>query len=232
MENNNVSEPATSVENKEILILLWHYDVNTKFCLPEFPQEAEPVALVGGDTVYRFDHETKKWLFNLVLTNVYHDCLANPAFDLTRTPVNPVAGIDFSSKPREEWSTGNWIAHVGGGIRSDQCVVFGSVMAVDAMVTQIIQTYNKSKLALADTGDLRLKLEGGSIEQRTMAAVGILGSIEGIEVMPVGVFKSEVDKNNAGDGISFAKTLAFLSEYFADRQLPFDIAENTRKDVE
>lgn len=232
MENKYTPGMFSAAENKEDVKLAWHHDVNTKFCLPEFPQEATPVGLVGGETIYLFNHENKKWVFNLPLTNRYHEYLADPAYRLARNIVSPIAGIEFSSKPRTEWTAGNWIAHVGGGIRSDFCVVFGSVMAVDAMITQILQTYNKTMLGQADAGDLRLKLEGGTLEQRMMAGVGILGAIDGIEVMPVGVFKSEVDKKAPGDGINFAKTLTFLSEYFADRKLPFDVAVNTRKDAE
>lgn len=168
--------PITGAESVEP-VMLWHYEAPDRHCLPELFKHDHAVALVNNELIYV--HHDGAWTLSLEQTNMYHALFKKPGVNRTTEPTNPVAGIEFSSKPREEWTIGNWIAHVGGSIRSDHFVVFGSVMAVDMMIQQII----KNVLGVKKEG-ISLSLRGGTELQRMMLATAITGALEPITVNP------------------------------------------------
>lgn len=177
--------PIASAESTT-LVVGWHYEVPDRHVLPDFGVDDNDLALVDGELMYQY--MDGKWEFDLMFTQVFHQYRHKPHVHKSTPDVPAVEGIDFSSKPRNEWTMGNWIAHVGGGIRSDHCVVFGSVMAVDAMVTQII----KNVLGVKKEG-ISLSVRGGTELQRMLLATAITGAIEPITVNPGYNLKKFID---------------------------------------
>lgn len=184
-------------------LLTWQYTGTTRFELPVDQVEEGSRALVDNELIYMY--QDGKWSFNAsdtyVLFNVQQE-ETNVEF-ITGAP-NPVEGIDFSSKPRNEWTIGNWIAHVGGSIRSDHFVVFGSVMAVDMMVRQII----RNVLGLKKEG-VNISLSGGTEKQRLMLATAITGALEPITVKPGHNLKKFVD-GQTENMITFEQTVVIM----------------------
>lgn len=157
-------------------LMVWQYTATTRFELPETLVEDGASALVDNELIYTY--QNGKWSFNAPETYVLFSVQQEETnVELITGAPNPVEGIDFSSKPRNEWTMGNWIAHVGGSIRSDHFVVFGSVMAVDMMIQQII----KNVLGVKKEG-ISLSLRGGTELQRMMLATVITGALEPITV--------------------------------------------------
>lgn len=184
-------------------LMVWQYTATTRFELPEALVEDGACALVDNELIYTY--QNGKWSFNpsdtYVLFSVQQE--ENNVELITGAP-NPVEGIDFSSKPRNEWTMGNWIAHVGGSIRSDHFVVFGSVMAVDMMVRQII----RNVLGLKKEG-VNISLSGGTEKQRLMLATAITGALEPLTVNPGYNLKKFVD-NQAENMLSFEQTVVIM----------------------
>lgn len=183
-------------------VMLWHYEAPDRHCLPELFKHDRAVALVNNELIYV--HHDGTWSFNLEQTNLYHALFKKPGVSRSTEPTNPVAGIEHSSKPRSEWTMGNWIAHVGGDIRSDHFVVFGSVMAVDMMVRQII----RNVLGLKKEG-VNISLSGGTEKQRLMLATAITGALEPITVNPGYNLKKFVD-SQAENMLSFEQTVVIM----------------------
>lgn len=158
-------------------LMLWQYEGTTRFELPERAVVGEK-ALVDGELIYTFEDD--KWVFNVTDTYVLSSVQKEETdVELITSAADPVAGIDFSSKPRNEWTMGNWIAHVGGSIRSDHFVVFGSVMAVDMMVRQII----RNVLGVKKEG-INLSFSGGTEQQRALLATTIAGIMHPLPINP------------------------------------------------
>ena len=189
---NNAVEP----------LLSWHYEAPDRHCLPEKPEYENAVALVDNELIYQF--MDGKWQFDLIYTNGYSKVFNQPGVTRTSEPTVAVSGLDFSSKPRNEWTMGNWIAHVGGSIRSDHFVVFGSVMAVDMMVRQII----RNVLGLKKEG-INVSLSGGTEKQRLMVATAITGALEPLTVNPGYNLKKYVDEQNK-DMLSLEQTIVIM----------------------
>lgn len=180
--------PVTGPESIEP-VMLWHYEAPDRHCLPELNAHDHAVGLVNNELIYV--HRDGVWNLSLEQTNLYHALFKKTGVHRTTEPTDPVAGIEFSSKPRNEWTMGNWIAHVGGGIRSDQFVVFGSVMAVDTMVRQII----RNVMGVKKEG-INLTLSGGTEVQRGVLAAAIAGQLEGIPVKSGYNLKAYINKQN------------------------------------
>ncbi|QXO10041.1 hypothetical protein pEaSNUABM37_00080 [Erwinia phage pEa_SNUABM_37] len=168
--------PVVSEDSTELL-LGWHYEAPDRHVLPDTGPVEHDRALVNGELMYTFTEG--KWEFDLLYTNRFHKFEGMQYVTKTGPTTPAVEGLDFSSKPRNEWTMGNWIAHVGGSIRSDHFVTFGSVMAVDMMVQQIL----KNVLGVKKEG-ISLSLRGGTEMQRLMLATAITGAIEPITVNP------------------------------------------------
>lgn len=183
-------------------VMLWHYEVPDRHCLPELAPHDHAVALVDNELIYA--HTDGAWKFSLEQTNLFHAYVNKPRVVRTTEPTVAVSGLDFSSKPRNEWTMGNWIAHVGGSIRSDHFVVFGSVMAVDMMVRQII----RNVLGLKKEG-VNISLSGGTEKQRLMLATAITGALEPLTINPGYNLKKFVD-NQAENMLSFEQTVVAM----------------------
>lgn len=184
-------------------LMIWQYTATTRFELPETLVEDGARALVDNELIYTY--QNGKWSFSPSDTYVLFSVQQEETnVELITGAPNPVEGIDFSSKPRNEWTIGNWIAHVGGGIRSDRFVVFGSVMAVDMMVRQII----RNVLGLKKEG-VNISLSGGTEKQRLMLATAITGALEPLTVNPGYNLKKFVD-NQADNMLSFEQTVVIM----------------------
>lgn len=177
-------------------IMVWQYEGSTRFELPPYANSGDR-ALVDGELIYIFEND--KWTFDVSDTHTLSFIRAEePNVELITRSTDPVAGIDFSSKPRKEWTIGNWIAHVGGGIRSDHFVVFGSVMVVDMMVKQILKTHLKHPNDDELDGKPRITVTGGTELQRTTLAAAITGALQPIPVKPGPILQQ---LNNGGSNI-------------------------------
>lgn len=202
-EQNYAGQLVRAIGNNAVEPLLsWHYEAPDRHCLPEKPEYENAVALVDNELIY--EYVDGKWQFNLIYTNGYSKTFNEPGVTRTSEPTVAVSGLDFSSKPRNEWTMGNWIAHVGGSIRSDHFVVFGSVMAVDMMVRQII----RNVLGLKKEG-VNISLSGGTEKQRLMLATAITGALEPLTVNPGYNLKKFVD-NQAENMLSFEQTVVIM----------------------
>lgn len=216
----------TNAQGETEILMNWHYEVPDRHCLPEIPAYENAVALVNGELIYQ--HMDGRWQFDAIYTHTFYTLVNEESGVMTSEPTDPVTGIDFSSKPREEWTMGNWIAHVGGGIRSDDCVVFGSVMAVDMMIKQIIKQKLKEVAREADSGPLRCVMQGGTHDERLMMWAHVNGMIEGVETKSAEYLQSVIDKLNAGKGLNYNKTMEFLMSFSDNHQLLMDIAKDTK----
>lgn len=177
-EQKYVGQLVQHDETGDVTLLGWNYTGTTRFELPVDGVNEGELALVDSELIYQW--QSGKWVFdNLNTYSLYMLQQEEANLELITGAPDPVAGIDFSSKPRNEWTMGNWIAHVGGSIRSDHFVVFGSVMAVDMMIQQII----KNVLGVKKEG-ISLSLRGGTELQRMMLATAITGALEPITVNP------------------------------------------------
>ena len=184
-------------------LLTWQYTGTTRFELPVDQIEEGSRALVDNELIYVY--RAGKWEFNAPETYTLSMLQQEETnVELITGSPNPVEGIDFSSKPRNEWTMGNWIAHVGGSIRSDHFVVFGSVMAVDMMVRQII----RNVLGMKKEG-VNISLSGGTEKQRLMLATAITGALEPITVNPGYNLKKFVD-SQAENMLSFEQTVVIM----------------------
>lgn len=202
-EQNYAGQLVRAIGNNAVEPLLsWHYEAPDRHCLPEKPEYENAVALVDNELIYEYVDD--KWQFNLIYTNGYSKTFNEPGVTRTSEPTVAVSGLDFSSKPRNEWTMGNWIAHVGGSIRSDHFVVFGSVMAVDMMVRQII----RNVLGMKKEG-VNISLSGGTEKQRLMLATAITGALEPITVNPGYNLKKFVD-GQAENMLSFEQTVVIM----------------------
>lgn len=202
-EQNYAGQLVHAIGNNAVESLLsWHYEAPDRHCLPENPEYEDAVALVDNELIYQY--VDGKWQFNLIYTNGYSKIFNKPGITRTSEPTVAVSGLDFSSKPRNEWTMGNWIAHVGGSIRSDHFVVFGSVMAVDMMVRQI----NRNVLGLKKEG-VNISLSGGTEKQRLMLATAITGALEPLTINPGYNLKKFVD-NQAENMLSFEQTVVAM----------------------
>lgn len=177
-------------------LMVFKYEGSSRFELPPHANSGER-ALVDRELVYVYEND--KWVFDVVdtygLSTIQQE---EQRVELITSTPDPVAGIDFSSKPRKEWTIGNWIAHVGGGIRSDHFVVFGSVMVVDMMVKQILKTHLKHPNDDELDGKPRITVTGGTELQRTTLAAAITGALQPIPVKPGPILQQ---LNNGGSNI-------------------------------
>lgn len=183
-------------------VMLWHYEAPDRHCLPELFEHDRAVALVNNELIY--SHHDGMWSFDLEQTNLYHALYKKSHINRTTKPTDPVAGIERSANPRNKWTMGNWIAHVGGDIRSDHFVVFGSVMAVDSMVRQII----RNVLGMKKQG-VNIALSGGTEAQRLMLATAITGALEPITINPGHNLKKYIE-GQADNTLSFEQTVVIM----------------------
>lgn len=195
--------------NSAEIISSWNYAARTKFELPEVGASDWDTALIDNELVYTY--KEGKWHFDLKGTAALAELKTRDDVEFTGNDIGPVAGIEFSSAPRSEWSMGNWIAHVGGGIRSDHCVVFGSVMAVDAMIKQIITTIKKSDHLKREAGPLTVKLTGGTQYQRFVVAMDIAGGLNSMNVTSGPGLAETIALENGKGGLTFEKAAVVMA---------------------
>lgn len=212
--------PITSDECVKTVVG-WHYEVPDRHVLPDCGMCEDDYALVDDELIYQC--RDRKWVFDLEQTKVFHQYRNHPHVVKTSIKADPVAGIEFSSKPRDEWSMGNWIAHVGGGIRSDHCVVFGSVMAVDAMIKQIINTIKKSDHLKREAGPLTVKLTGGTQYQRFVVAMDIAGGLNSMNVTSGPGLAETIALENGKGGLTFEKAAVVMAAIEVSGGITVDI---------
>lgn len=206
--------------NKELIA--WQYSGNTRFELPDMGAGEGDTALVDNELVYTY--LDGKWVFDAIATyTLYTIQQEENNVELINTAPDPVAGIEFSSKPRDEWSMGNWIAHVGGGIRSDHCVVFGSVMAVDAMIKQIFTSIKKSDHLKREAGPLTVKLTGGTQYQRFVVAMDVAGGLNNMNVTSGPGLAETIALENGKGGLTFEKAAVVMAAIEVSGGITVDI---------
>lgn len=180
----NITIPADFSELYEHDIVSFEIQADSKKDLPE-KAEHDAIALVGDDVVYRFNAEEDVWKLDLWLTHVWELEVKRLPGDKSKWEMavfDAITRLDSSSAPRKEWTIQNWMAHVGAGIRSDHCIVFGSVMAVDTMVRGILNTVAEAHAEAKEAGPLTLTLSGGTELQRTLVGTTIAGQLAPLPV--------------------------------------------------
>lgn len=207
--------------NAAEIISSWNYAARTKFELRDVGASDWDSALVDNELVYTY--KEGQWHFDLKGTAVLAKLMLKEGVELTGNDLDPVAGIEFSSKPRDEWTMGNWIAHVGGGIRSDHCVVFGSVMAVDAMIKQIFTSIKKSDHLKREAGPLTVKLTGGTQYQRFVVAMDVAGGLNNMNVTSGPGLAETIALENGKGGLTFEKAAVVMAAIEVSGGIKVDI---------
>lgn len=180
----NITIPADFSELYEHDIVSFEIQADSKKDLPE-KAEHDAIALVADEVVYRFNTEEDVWKLDLWLTHVWELEVKRYPEDRSKWEVavfDAVTRLDSSSAPRKEWTIQNWMAHVGAGIRSDHCIVFGSVMAVDTMVRGILNTVAEAHADAKEAGPLTLNFSGGTELQRTLIGTTLIGKLAPLPV--------------------------------------------------